>query len=97
MTHMGRQFGLANQIAGLMVCLTLLATVVAGIYLWWSRRPKGELAAPPARGQDRLPRPLLAGIAIAAVIFPLIGASLLLVLGIEWIFGRMRTLRALRA
>lgn len=94
MTHVGRQYGRANQIAGLLVCLTLLATVIAGIYLWWSRRPKGEFAAPPTRAQDRLPLPLMLGLAACAVIFPLIGASLLLVLGIQWLLGRIMPRRS---
>ena len=85
MTHMGRQYGLANQLANLLVCLVLVAGVVAGIVLWWCRRPKGNLAAPAQHVGDRLPPTVAGMIAVMAVLFPLVGASLLLVLGAEFI------------
>jgi uncharacterized iron-regulated membrane protein len=83
MTHMGRQYGLANQLTGLAACVTLVATVGAGLVLWWRRRPAGSFGAPQLKAGNRLPRPLVVTIAALAVLFPLLGASVLLVLGIE--------------
>jgi uncharacterized iron-regulated membrane protein len=40
MAHMGRQFGLANQLLGLLACLILIATLITGIVQWVRRRPR---------------------------------------------------------
>lgn len=83
MTHMGRQYGLANQLANLAVCLALIGAVAAGLVLWWRRRPPGSWGPPPRHDGDRLPAAVVAMIAVLALLFPLVGASLLLVLGGE--------------
>jgi uncharacterized iron-regulated membrane protein len=79
LTHMGRQYGLWNQIIGLVVCLCLVGTVTAGIVLWWRRRPQGTWAAPQVQPRDRMPSALKVTIASMAVLFPLVGVSLVLV------------------
>lgn len=92
MAHMGRQFGLANQVLALTVALTLAASVVTGVYMWWRRRLKGQLAAP-GGVQDRLPRPVKLMIATIAALFPLVGASLVLAVAVEVILGAVGRLR----
>lgn len=80
MLHMGRQYGVINQYANLAVCLALLGSIFAGLTLWWRRRPPSSLGAPQLAAGDRLPatvRTLLIGLAI---LFPLVGISLLIVL-----------------
>jgi uncharacterized iron-regulated membrane protein len=78
MTHMGRQYGLPNQIANLVVCLTLVASIAAGLTLWWRRRPKGEMAG------DRMPGGMKALLTALAILFPLVGATMVPV--IVWRF-----------
>lgn len=77
--HVGRQYGLANQLANLAVCLTLIGGVVTGIVLWWRRRPKGQLATPTLHPSDSLPPIIIGLIAAVAILFPLVGASLLII------------------
>lgn len=77
MTHMGRQYGLANQLANLTVCLMLVGSVSAGLVLWWRRRPQGELGAPALQPGDRMPSEVKALLAVLAVLFPLVGATML--------------------
>jgi uncharacterized iron-regulated membrane protein len=79
MTHMGRQYGLPNQLAGLAACLVLIGTTLAGVILWWQRRPRGALAAPERRAGDALPRSIVVPRVPRGVLFPLLGASLVLV------------------
>jgi uncharacterized iron-regulated membrane protein len=79
MMHMGRQYGLPNQLAGLAVCLVLVGTTVAGVILWWQRKPRGALAAPERRAGDRLPRSIVVPLVLLGALFPLLGASLVLV------------------
>ena len=78
MTHMGRQYGLPNQIANLIVCLVLVASVAAGLTLWWKRRPKGELGDPQLDAGNRMPGGAKALIAALAFLFPLVGAIMIL-------------------
>ncbi len=80
MTHMGRQYGWPNQLANLIVCAGLIGSVVAGLTLWWRRRP----GSAPMGSSERLPAPLVALLAALGIAFPLVGASLivLLVLGV---------------
>lgn len=85
MTHMGRQYGLANQIANLIVCLVLIGSMVAGLILWWKRRPKGMLAAPTIKANDRMPGGVKALLIALAILFPLVGASMIPVLLWGWL------------
>ncbi|HZF45087.1 MAG TPA: PepSY domain-containing protein [Sphingomonadaceae bacterium] len=80
MLHMGLQYGLANQLANLAVCLVLVGSVVAGLILWWRRRPKGSWGAPSVPEGQRFPAGLKALIAALAVLFPLVAASFIPVL-----------------
>jgi len=83
MTHMGRQYGLANQIAGFLVCVCLIGTVIAGLTLWWRRRPAGMLGAPQISPHDRTPRTIIIIVVGLGILFPLVGASLLIICLIE--------------
>ncbi|MFM9827880.1 MAG: PepSY-associated TM helix domain-containing protein [Sphingomonas sp.] len=79
MTHLGRQFGLANQLVNLAFCLAIIGAVIAGLTAWWKRRTPGTLGIPPRQAGDRLPLPLIATGLVLALLFPLVGASLVAV------------------
>jgi uncharacterized iron-regulated membrane protein len=76
MTHTGRQFGRANQFANLAVCLVLIGTTIAGVVLWWKRRPRGQLGAPERTG-ERLPGGIVVMLVTLGLLFPLLGATLI--------------------
>ena len=80
--HMGNYFGRANQLLMLIPCLGVIALVVSGVSMWWKRRPRGKLGAPPRPGAGRLPG-LLIILALAGVAMPLLGASLLAILCLD--------------
>lgn len=44
--HMGRYFGLANQILSALISIGLAAMAVTGAIMWWKRRPARALGAP---------------------------------------------------
>lgn len=90
MTHMGRQYGLLNQIANLLVCLVLVGATIAGLTLWWQRRPPGSFGAPQLRAGDRLPKTMRAMLVTLAVLFPLVGATMLPVLALSSVRRRVR-------
>lgn len=74
--HEGALFGLANQILGSLVALSLVLLCVSATLMWWRRRPEGRLGAPAARGTYRLAPLLIAGICVLAILMPMFGVSL---------------------
>ncbi|WP_199554467.1 PepSY-associated TM helix domain-containing protein [Sandaracinobacteroides hominis] len=76
--HMGRYFGLANQLLMLLPCIAILLLAGSGVAMWWKRRPEGAFAAPPRVPEARLDGMLLI-LLVAGLLMPLLGASLLIV------------------
>ncbi|WP_345816108.1 PepSY domain-containing protein [Paraburkholderia sp. PREW-6R] len=89
--HMGRLFGLANQLICAAISLGLAAMAVTGCVMWWKRRPSGSLGAP-ARERGKPPlRGWRSALVLLGVIFPLMGATLLAVWLADWAcFGRAK-------
>jgi uncharacterized iron-regulated membrane protein len=87
--HMGRYFGLVNQILCALISLGLAAMAVTGCVMWWKRRPARSLGAP---GRARAVPPMRAwkaGLVFLGVLFPLMGASMLAVwMADRTFFGR---------
>lgn len=88
-THVGRQFGAANRWLMLGVCMTLVATVAFGVVSWWRRRPSGRLGVPPVPEGYRPAWPIAALALALGVAFPLVGASMLLVIAAAWLLRRL--------
>jgi len=88
--HEGRLFGAANQIINLAAILILIALALTGPLMWWTRRPKGQLA-PPTVPRDARVSAAVAGIAtVLALFLPLFGLSVLLILAGEWGWQRLK-------
>jgi len=82
--HEGQLFGVANQLLGLCTAFGLLALCVSAIVMWWRRRPGGSLGIPAPAVPDFRIGPVLRGAIIAlAVVLPVFGASLILLLGLS--------------
>lgn len=81
--HMGQAFGLANQLALLLVCLAMVLMSVSAVVMWWKRRPTGSLGAPRVPDDWRIPGTILAMAVLAGIFFPLVGLTLLVVVAIE--------------
>lgn len=79
--HEGQLFGWVNQLIGLLTAIGLVAVSVLGAVMWWRRRPRGTLGAPPP--VERAPRWPLAILGALGVLMPLFGASLLLVWALD--------------
>ncbi|ARU87269.1 PepSY domain-containing protein [Pseudomonas sp. M30-35] len=90
MLHEGKMFGLANQLLMLLVCLMILLSSVSGLVLWWKRRPQGRFGVPPIRHDLPIWRGGMVIMLVVACLFPLVGASLLLVAPLDWLFTRRR-------
>ena len=82
--HKGSQFGLANQLISLFICLSVVFVAISGIYLWWKRKPQNGIGAPaaPALFNTKAFLFLMIGLGI---LFPLVGLSILAVWLIDWL------------
>jgi len=89
-THMGQTFGLLNQIILLVACAAIVLLAVSAVVMWWKRRPSGSLGVPPLPQDRRAFRGLIVILAVGGVIFPLVGASLLVMLLLDMAYVRLR-------
>lgn len=84
--HMGKYFGLANQLLMLIAALIVVLLSITGAVMWWQRRPQesgliGAPAMPPHMQNWQTP---LAIVAILGLAFPLVGLSLVVVLLLDY-------------
>jgi uncharacterized iron-regulated membrane protein len=84
--HEGQLFGVPNQVLGVITALSLIAISVFGVLMWLRRRPRGTLGAPITTEAGRTP--LLAMIVTLAIVLPLFGLSLIVVLLVEHVWLR---------
>lgn len=78
--HQGREYGLANQLLMLAGCIAIVLLACSSLVMWWKRRPAGVLAAPARRPDDRVVRGAVAIAVVLGIVFPLLGASMLIAL-----------------
>ncbi|WP_369958710.1 PepSY-associated TM helix domain-containing protein [Pseudomonas benzenivorans] len=83
MLHEGKLFGLANQLLMLGVCLLVLLSAVSGLVMWWQRRPQGRFGVPPLRHDLPRWKTAIVIMLLLGAAFPLVGASLLLIWGLD--------------
>lgn len=105
--HMGRLFGIANQIVLAAIAVGLLCMIFWGYRMWWQRRPTRTdrtmpMGRPPARGgwrRLRLPVVVLGALVVAAIgwAIPMLGLSLLAFLLIDTAVVALRHIRSGRA
>jgi uncharacterized iron-regulated membrane protein len=81
--HTGLQFGWLNRLVMLAACLSIIALSVTSVVMWWKRRPAGRLAAPPRRSADRAAAGALAVAIALGILYPLLGASMLVALLVD--------------
>ncbi|MGE0161476.1 MAG: PepSY-associated TM helix domain-containing protein, partial [Gemmatimonadales bacterium] len=87
--HEGRQYGGVNRLVMLAGCMAILLLATTAPIMWWKRRPKGTLAAPPPPPERRVRLAVLGAVAVAGVIFPLVGATLLIAFIIDFAWTRI--------
>ncbi|MFD9700051.1 PepSY-associated TM helix domain-containing protein [Lentzea sp. NPDC059081] len=104
LAHMGLLFGLANQIALLLLAGTILTLIFFGYRMWWQRRPtRDDRRAPfgtaPKRGGWQqlplwfvIPAPLV--LIAVGIAIPLLGLSLVAFLVLDGVIGLVRARRA---
>ncbi len=95
--HMGYQLGWLTRITATLACLGVLASVITGLLMWWKRRPAGGTGLPaPANAATRAATPQRAKVVVGilavalGVLYPVFGASLVLVLAVETLLSLRR-------
>ncbi len=86
--HEGRRYGTANLIVMLGACLALITLIVTGVWMWWTRRPRGRVGAPARPTDRRTAYGVIAIMAVLGLLFPLAGISMLAVLLLDWLVLR---------
>jgi uncharacterized iron-regulated membrane protein len=80
--HQGQEYGSINRYVMLLGCLAIVLMAVAAVTMWWKRRPPGSLGVPPPPSRASAPG-FLTIAAFVGVLFPLVGASMLLAWGAD--------------
>jgi uncharacterized iron-regulated membrane protein len=97
MLHTGKLYGWPHQLAMLLICLMVLLSAVSGLWIWWSRRPQGRLAAPPLPAKLPPMRGAIAVLVLLGICFPLVGASMVVIWLLDTLLFSRRTLKVARA
>ncbi len=84
--HLGQEFGTINQIVLLLVCVAIVFMSVSAGVMWWKRRPAGSVGVPPLPRDRKSLLGVTAILAIGGVIFPLVGASMIVIWLLDWLF-----------
>jgi uncharacterized iron-regulated membrane protein len=77
--HQG-ELGTWNVAFNAAVCVAVITLVILSIRLWWQRRPRGVLPVPPPRPDPRVGRRVVAGMFVAALLFPLSATAIAVVI-----------------
>jgi uncharacterized iron-regulated membrane protein len=88
--HMGQEFGLANQLFMLAVCIAIVLMSVSAGVMWWKRRPSGSFGVPPLPSDRRVLRGVVGILAVGGVLFPLVGVSLMAMLALDTVLTRKK-------
>lgn len=87
--HQGKQYGLGNKLIMLAGCIAIWLLGISALTMWWKRRPKGRLAAPPRPATRGAYIALLAVVVPLGIIYPLVGVSLIVALAIDLAVQRL--------
>ncbi len=77
--HLGQEYGTFNRLFLLVACAAIVMLCVSGAVMWWKRRPLGGIGVPPLPKERRTVATVFALLCVGGVLFPLVGASLLVV------------------
>ncbi len=81
--HEGQLFAPLNQVLGVLTALGLITLCVSAFVMWRRRAPDGVLGAPPPIPDARIGVGLAVIIVVAALLLPVLGASLIVLALVE--------------
>jgi uncharacterized iron-regulated membrane protein len=87
--HVGSVGGMTTKVIAAITCLVMAVACVTGVWMWLVRKRKGDGGLPRRPVDASVPLWGGALILILAVVLPAVGASLVLVLAGEWVYGKL--------
>ena len=84
--HMGRQLGVANAIVMALVCFGVIIACLSAPVMYLKRRRSGSLTLPRRPRDYRLPFTARIVVALICLIYPLLGATIVVVWAIDRLF-----------
>lgn len=81
--HMGREWGLFNQLLMLAACIAIVLASLSAAVMWWKRRPSGRIGVPPAPRDRRIYVGLWAIAVVFGLAFPLTGLAILAMIAFD--------------
>jgi uncharacterized iron-regulated membrane protein len=94
--HQGQEYGPLNRYLMLVGCISVVLLAVSAVTMWWKRRPQGSLGVPPAPADPRAMRGLIVIVVVVGIIYPLVGATLVMALVIDRLLSLIRSTPSLR-
>ena len=88
-THQGRQYGELNRWLMLAGCVAIWVLALSGLAMWWLRRPRGRIGIPPRPTSPRTYLVLALVVIPLALIFPLVGGSLMFAIALDLVLQRL--------
>jgi uncharacterized iron-regulated membrane protein len=88
--HQGQEFGTVNRYLMLLGCVAIVLLAVAAVMMWWKRRPAGTFGVPPAPDFPGAGKGFVTIVVAVGVLFPLVGASLVIAVLTNVIGRRLR-------
>ena len=88
-THQGRQYGELNRWLMLAGCVAIWVLALSGLAMWWLRRPRGRIGIPPRPTSPRTYLVLALVVTPLALIFPLVGGSLMFAIALDLLLQRL--------
>ncbi|MEJ6404334.1 PepSY-associated TM helix domain-containing protein [Yoonia sp. 2307UL14-13] len=85
--HQGELYGWLNLAQNTLAAILALILSVSGFVAWWMRRPAGSLGVP-AAPEASLGTGMIVLVIGLSLLFPLVGASLVLALLLDWLLFR---------
>ncbi|WP_109809038.1 PepSY-associated TM helix domain-containing protein [Sphingosinithalassobacter portus] len=86
--HEGQLFGWVNQLIGVLTAIALITISILGVTMWLKRKPQGRFGAPPTGAGAGKPW-MIAVLILLALLLPLFGVSLLILLAVDRFVGRV--------
>lgn len=83
--HVGSVYGTPTKVLAVLGCLMLIIAAVTGMAMWLVRRPIGQTGFP-APSTAHVPRVAVAAILLLAILLPVVGLSLVVVIVGEWVW-----------
>ncbi len=87
--HQGQEYGRVNQLLMLATCIVMILMSLAGVVMWWKRRPAGSFGVPPKPHSRSIYAGLWMIAGLFSIAFPLSGLAIVVMVAVDQILIRL--------